>query len=130
MEETPVDMQNELKDCISSLGNLNADELVNKLNDVKHMIDYYNGLTSSIEDRRQRILENASSIVNIALASITIILSISVEGYSYFKGSVNESVLLAKPYRMKNMGGQTDAEVDEQGTDPGIHQGKGPGNGR
>lgn len=47
-------------------------------------------------------------------------------------GSVTESVLMAKPYRMKDMGGQRDAEaeIDKQGTDPGIHQGEGPSNGR
>lgn len=70
----PFFMEN-TKKLIVNISNLSDQTKREKNEDVKKMIDYYNNLTSEIEDRRNRVYENSLTLLLVIITAIALLFS-------------------------------------------------------
>jgi len=73
MKEIDFKKQTERTDkLLSEMENLSNNERNCKNADIKHMIDRYTGLTDVIEERRNKIHDNALTLIGIILTAATV----------------------------------------------------------
>jgi len=73
-------LKKEVSEILEELENLGDNERTKKNNEIKNMINYYNGLTDKIEDRRVRINNFSLQILAVSIAaSVVLITSKSVK---------------------------------------------------
>lgn len=81
-------LENEIDQALSEFGSLDVDDKKRKNQDIKDMIHYVNGMTSRVEDRRNRIYTSSLQFVAVLLTLCGIILALLRDGQS------NQQVLI------------------------------------